>query len=88
VTHQDIGYTRGKIALALSILATDEGDLRSRVPKACNELRAASYFAGFETENAIIDQTMEKVVHGDWTKVTDAEMKQLALAIFRMSERL
>lgn len=86
--HKDINYTKGKITQALSVLALHEGDLRTRVQQACGELLAASYFEGFETEATTISNITKKVSHGDWNHVSDDEIKQIALAIWRMSERL
>ena len=85
--HKDIDYTKGKIIQALSVLALNEGDLRTRVPQAYYELSAASYFAGFESEAAMISAITSKVSQGDWTRVSDEEMRQIALSIWRMSER-
>ncbi len=86
--HKDINYTRGKIAQALSILALHEGDLRTRVPQAYNELIPASHFAGFEVEAATIAEITKKVSRGDWSDVSDDELKQIAVAMWRMFERL
>lgn len=85
--HKDIGYTKGKIAQALNVLALDDGNLRERVPRACSELSPVSCFAGYEAEFATVHRIMEKVVRGDWNQVSDAEIKDIAVAIWRMSER-
>jgi len=87
MTHKDINYTKGKIFQALHILALHEGKLRERVPQAYYELSPASYFAGYEAEAATIHAITDKVVHGDWTNVSDNEMKEIAVAIWTMSER-
>jgi hypothetical protein len=84
----DIHYTKGKLSLVLMKLALSEGDLRARVPDACGELLAASYRKGFETEFETIDRITEKVSKGDWTNVSDDELKEIALAIWRLNERM
>lgn len=86
--HKDIGYTKSKIIIALSKLALDPRALPARAQEACYELLAASYFRGFEQEFGTINRIMDKVVKGDWSRVDDAEYEEIALAIWRMSERI
>ena len=84
----DIHYTMGKITASLWALALGQGNLRQRVPEACAELMSAGYRTGFEEPFGRIEAIMAKVFKGDWTRVSDAELREIALAIWRLNERL
>ena len=84
----DIHYTKGKIAKALWELALDPGNIRARVPKACAELMVASYRDGFEDEFGRIDRILTRVIQGDWNDVSDNELQEIALIIWRLHERI
>ncbi len=82
----DIHYTKEKIGLALYELALDSGKLRARVPEACAVLLDASYRNGFEEEFGRIDCITKRVVNGEWDDVSDAELKEIALIIWKLNE--
>src|SRR5213592_2445482 len=84
--QMDSNYTKGKIRNALSALTLGEGNLRRRVPAACAELMVASHRMGFEEQFDRIGAATKKVSAGDWTKVSDAEIRELALIIWRLNE--
>jgi len=83
----DIHKTKSKITMSLWKLALDGGNLRQRVPKACAVLMDASYRTGFEEPFGRIEAIMEKVFEGDWTRVSNAELREIALIILRLNER-
>ena len=84
----DIHYTKGRITNALSLLALDPGDLSSRVPKACGELMTASYRQGFEREFSRIAEIMKAVSYGGWGNVLESEIREIAVIIWRLAERI
>ena len=84
----DIFYTRGKIRNALFAFALGDGNLRRRVAEACAELMAAAFRTGFEEQFGRINQITKKVYQGDWTRVSDAEIKEIAVIIWRLNERI
>lgn len=83
-----IHYTIGKIRMARFSLALEDGDLRRRVPRACAELMVAGYRNGFEQEFRRIGEITKNVYKGDWTRVSDAELREIAVMIWRLNERL
>jgi hypothetical protein len=87
MTQEDLGYTKGKIFQALSVLALDEGELRQRVPRAYAELSPVSHFTGYEQEFATVRRILRKVTNGDWSRVSDSDMKEIAVAIWNMSTK-
>lgn len=84
----DINYTKGKISMALFALALEDGDLRRRVPRACAELMVAGYRNGFEQEFGRIGARMRNVSKGDWTRVPETELREIAVIIWRLNERI
>jgi hypothetical protein len=83
-----INYTKGKIRMGLFLLALEDGNLRRRVPRSCAKLMAAAYRDGFEQEFNRISEIMKRVYKGDWAKVSDAELSEIAAIIWRLNERL
>lgn len=84
----NINYTKGKIIMALLALALGDENLRRRVPRACAELMVAAYRNGFEEEFGRIGEIMKNVSKGDWTKVSETELREIAVIIWRLNERI
>ena len=84
----DIRDTKSKIRYALHDLALDPGNLRTRVPKAFAVLMAATYRNGFEEEFGRIDRITERVTAGNWSDVSDSELKEIAEIIYGLHERI
>lgn len=84
----DKHYTAGKITMALAELATGHGDLQERVAEAHRLLLRCSCRDGFEQEFESIQQALQTVVHGDYSRVSDEELSLVANTIVEMNNRV